>query len=99
MGGVLLHIRIAEYFRDKTHVERGVSVLNSHFDALRLELWPRLHWLLDQNLQSLGTLARVERETAEQKESEQQQALNSGGTPSAAPTAAATGASGSGPAG
>jgi len=50
--GLLLMIRAVEFYRGSMR-RRQVSCLDSYLDALQLLLWPRLRFVLDENVKSL----------------------------------------------
>mmetsp|Transcript_36703 Transcript_36703/g.84456 ORF Transcript_36703/g.84456 Transcript_36703/m.84456 type:complete len:717 (-) Transcript_36703:47-2197(-) len=54
--GLLLMTRIVDFYR-KCMQKRQVSCLDSYLDALQLQLWPRLRFVLDANIESLRKAA------------------------------------------
>ncbi|CAD7949994.1 unnamed protein product [Amoebophrya sp. A25] len=54
--GLLMTIRVVEYYKDKMASGRNLNILDAYFDQLLLDLWPRLKLVLSRNAMSLKDL-------------------------------------------
>eukprot|EP00392_Amoebophrya_sp_AT5.2_P001298 g1300.t1 len=54
--GLLQKIRISEFFKEKMGEGRGLHILDGYFDAILLQMWPRLKFILAENVESLKEL-------------------------------------------
>ncbi|CAD7940307.1 unnamed protein product [Amoebophrya sp. A120] len=57
--GLLIQIRVVEYYKEKMTSGRNLHILDAYFDKILLEMWPRLRLILAENTNSLQEFRNI----------------------------------------